>query len=167
MSAEVTSSMENTSLEEGSHLLSSQVTFKRIDLMRYCGACNDFTGTHWNERIAKLVGLPNVISHGTLNIASAVRVISDHLGSKYEFVEYSVHNFSNPVVVPDDDEGGSFVVSAKVESIVDDIVTFRIYSSRPDAMKVMTGARAIFRYIGDKRDEFLDLSVHTLRTPKL
>mgnify|MGYP000855037182 FL=1 len=130
----------------GDKIPEQEVQLRRLDVLRYCGACNDFAGTHWNERVARQVGFPDVISQGTLNAASAVQKIMDSLDSSAEFMEYSVRNFSHPVVVPDDEDGGKFVVSGKVESVEDDIVTIRVYTSRTDAKKVMTGMKVRVRY---------------------
>ncbi|WP_169719962.1 MaoC/PaaZ C-terminal domain-containing protein [Actinomyces slackii] len=132
----------------GDEVPEQEIRLHRVDLMRYCGACGDFTGTHWNEKIAKEVGLTNVISHGTLNIATAVRAIADYFGPAMEFMEYSVSNFSTPVVVPDDERGGGFRVSGKVESVEQNMVTIRLYAALPDTGKVMTGVRVHMRICG-------------------
>ena len=44
-----------------------------LDLVRYAGASGDFNPIHWNERIATSVGLPDVIAHGMLTMATAGR----------------------------------------------------------------------------------------------
>ena len=64
-------------IEVGTEVPGQRFTVKRVDLLRYCGACSDFTMTHWNERVAKSVGLPDVIAHGTITIAEAVRIVTD------------------------------------------------------------------------------------------
>ncbi|QIS20699.1 MaoC/PaaZ C-terminal domain-containing protein [Nocardia terpenica] len=126
----------------GQQIAEEVVTLRRVDLLRYCGACSDFTGTHWNERIAKSVGLPNVISHGTLNIAVATRIVSDWLGDPAAVLGYDVTRFSHPVVVPDDDEGGHMIVRAVVEDKADDRrAVIRLTAKTPDGKQVMGGAR--------------------------
>ena len=53
---------------------------QRINLVMYCGASGDFNVIHWNERIAKAVGLPDVIAHGMYTMAEAGRVVTDWAG---------------------------------------------------------------------------------------
>ena len=52
----------------------------RRDLVRYAGASGDFNVIHWNERIAKSVGLPDVIAHGMLTMALAGRFLAEWAG---------------------------------------------------------------------------------------
>jgi acyl dehydratase len=94
------------------------VTFpvQRANLIAYAGASGDHNVIHWNERIATLVGLPNVIAHGMFTMAEAGRVVTDWAGDPGAVLEYGVR-FSKPVVVPDDDRGAALVVSGRVESV--------------------------------------------------
>jgi acyl dehydratase len=101
-------------VEAGTQIPAREFTLKRVDLLRYCGACCDFTGIHWNERIARTVGLPDVIAHGALTLAEAVRAVTDWAGDPGAVVEYTTR-FSRPVVVPDDDMGATLQVSGVVE----------------------------------------------------
>ncbi|MEV6067873.1 MaoC/PaaZ C-terminal domain-containing protein [Nocardia sp. NPDC052001] len=130
----------------GQQILEEVITLRRVDLLRYCGACSDFTGTHWNERIAKSVGLPDVISHGTLNIAVTTRMVSDWLDDPAAVLGYEVTRFSHPLVVPDDDEGGHLIVRAVVEGKGEDrSAVIRITAKTPDGKQVMGGARVTVR----------------------
>src|SRR5690348_12654751 len=52
----------------------------RLSLVKYCGASGDFNFIHWNERIARSVGLPNVIAHGMFTMAQAGRYVTDWAG---------------------------------------------------------------------------------------
>jgi acyl dehydratase len=38
-------------------------TIERMDLVRYAGASGDFNPIHWNDEVARAVGLPGVIAH--------------------------------------------------------------------------------------------------------
>ena len=67
----------------------------------YAGASGDFNVIHWNERVARSVGLPDVIAHGMLTMAEAVRVVTDWVGDPGAVVQYGVR-FTRPVVVPDE-----------------------------------------------------------------
>ena len=66
--------------------------------------------------MAAALGLPGVIAHGMLTMASAVRVVTDWLDDPADLVEYGVR-FTKPVVVPDDDKGASVTFSAKVDKV--------------------------------------------------
>jgi acyl dehydratase len=103
----------------GDQLPSRSFPLTRLDLVRYAGASGDFNVIHWNQRIATSVGLPDVIAHGMLTMATAARLVTDWAGDPGAVVEYGVR-FTKPVVVPDDDRGAllevSGVVAAKDEA---------------------------------------------------
>ena len=79
----------------------------------YAGASGDFNPIHWNERFAKAVGLPDVIAHGMLTMASAGRIVTDWVGDPGAVIEYGVR-FTRPVVVPDDDRGAAVEITGVV-----------------------------------------------------
>jgi acyl dehydratase len=85
----------------------------RLDLVRYAGASGDFNVIHWNQRVATSVGLPDVIAHGMLTMATAARLVTDWAGDPGAVVRYGVR-FTKPVVVPDDDRGAGLEVSGVV-----------------------------------------------------
>jgi acyl dehydratase len=120
----------------------------RSDLVRYAGASGDFNPIHWNERFAHAVGLPDVIAHGMLTMATAVRLVTDWCGDPGAVVEYGT-KFTKPVVVPDDDQGASVLVSGVVAAKDDDARTVRVdltAASGPDAtQKVLGRAQAVVR----------------------
>ncbi|GAB3689521.1 MaoC/PaaZ C-terminal domain-containing protein [Angustibacter aerolatus] len=72
----------------------------RADLVRYAGASGDLNTIHWNDRVAREVGLPGVIAHGMFTMATAVRVVVDWVGDPGAVVEYGVR-FTKPLPVPD------------------------------------------------------------------
>jgi acyl dehydratase len=55
-------------------------TIERIDLVRYAGASGDFNPIHWNDEVAKAVGLPGVIAHGMYSMAVAARMVAGWAG---------------------------------------------------------------------------------------
>ena len=118
-------------IEPGLELPSQSFPIQRADLIRYAGASGDFNVIHWNERVATEVGLPNVIAHGMLSMAEAVRVVTDWLGDPGRLLEYSVR-FTRPVIVPDDGVGALLEVSAKVTEVLED-GTARISITAPSA----------------------------------
>ena len=121
---------------------SYQVT--RRDLVRYAGASGDFNVIHWNERVAKSVGLPNVIAHGMLTMALAGRFVTEWAGDPGAVTEFAVR-FSSPVVVPDDDKGATVEVAGTVtEKLPLHEVRVEI-TARSEGSKVLTRAHAVVR----------------------
>jgi acyl dehydratase len=116
----------------------------RLSLVKYCGASGDFNVIHWNERIARAVGLPNVIAHGMFSMAQAGRFVTDWAGPGATVAEFGVR-FSAPVVVPDDDTGATIEVTGTVEEKLDDNRVALNLTARSDGAKVLARARAIVR----------------------
>ncbi len=131
-------------VEVGAELPSQQFTLQRADLVRYAGASGDFNIIHWNERVAKAVGLPNVIAHGMLTMATAGRVVTDWVGDPGAVVSYGVR-FSRPVVVEDDDQGATLEVSGVVEEKLEDNQVVVAVTARVGDGKVLSQARAVVR----------------------
>jgi acyl dehydratase len=130
-------------IEAGTELPSLTVTLRRDDLVRYAGASGDFNPIHWNDRMAAALGLPGVIAHGMLTMASAVRVVTDWIEDPADLVEYGVR-FTKPVVVPDDDKGASVTFSAKVDKVTDGLAEIDITAVAGEE-KVLGRARAVVR----------------------
>jgi acyl dehydratase len=117
---------------------------QRINLVMYCGASGDFNPIHWNERFAKLVGLPDVIAHGMFTMAEAARVVTDWAGDPGAVEEYKVR-FSKPVVVPDDNAGATLTVGGRVEEKLDGNRVVVVLEARSADDLVLQGARATVR----------------------
>ena len=109
----MTATVSFTDVEVGTQLPTITVPLQRVDLVKYAGASGDFNPIHWNQRTAQAVGLPDVIAHGMLTMASAGRIVTDWVGDPGAVIEYGVR-FTRPVVVPDDDAGAVVEVSAVV-----------------------------------------------------
>jgi acyl dehydratase len=116
----------------------------RLSLVKYCGASGDFNVIHWNERIAKSVGLPDVIAHGMFTMAQAGRFVTDWAGPGAAVTEFGVR-FSSMVVVPDDDIGATIDVSGQVEEKLDGNRVAIALTARSGDAKVLTRARAVVR----------------------
>jgi acyl dehydratase len=128
----------------GAELPAVSYPVNRLSLVKYCGASGDFNFIHWNERIARSVGLPNVIAHGMFTMAQAGRYVTDWAGDAGALVEFGVR-FSAMVVVPDDDAGATIEVSGTVEDKLDgNLVAVALTAKSGDA-KVLTRARAVVR----------------------
>ena len=133
-------------VKTGQELARVSYPVTRLSLVKYCGASDDFNVIHWNERIAKSVGLPDVIAHGMYTMAQAGRYVTELAdGDPGRVTEFSVR-FSSMVVVPDDDEGATIEVTGVIaaEQPVADHVVIEI-TARQDGTKVLSRARAVIR----------------------
>ena len=101
----------------GFELPPQEFVFTRADLIRYAGASGDFNIIHWNERVAREVGMPTVIVHGMLTMGTVIRIVTDWLRDPGKVIEYSAR-FTRPIPVPDTDEGASIKVTAKVTELL-------------------------------------------------
>jgi acyl dehydratase len=129
---------------EGTELEPKTYHAQRLDLVKYAGASGDFNVIHWNERIAKSVGLPDVIAHGMYTMAQAGRYVTDWAGDAGAVADFSVR-FSSPVVVPDDDEGATIEISARVQEKLGDGKVVLALTATSGGDKVLTRARAVVR----------------------
>jgi acyl dehydratase len=131
--------------QAGTEIPPRQYQVTRRDLVRYAGASGDFNVIHWNERIAKSVGLPNVIAHGMYTMAQAGKFVTEWAGGDPGAVTDFGVRFSAMVPVPDDDEGATIEVSGKIlEKLPDNKVTVDVVAKASGA-KVLTRARATVR----------------------
>jgi acyl dehydratase len=132
-------------VQVGTELPAQEFQLKRENLIRYAGASGDFNIIHWNERFATSVGLPNVIAHGMLTMATAGRVVTDWVGDPGKVVHYGVR-FSRPVVVADDDQGATLRVEGVVEEKDEAAGTVTVaLAATVDGTKVLMGAKAVVR----------------------
>jgi acyl dehydratase len=131
-------------LVAGSEMGETSFPATRLSLVKYCGASGDFNVIHWNERIAKAVGLPDVIAHGMFTMAQAGRFVTDWAGPGAVVTEFGVR-FSSPVVVPDDDVGATITVSGQVEEKLDGNRVALALTARSAGTKVLTRARAVVK----------------------
>jgi acyl dehydratase len=128
-------------VEVGTELPAQTFPVQRVNLVQYCGASGDFNVIHWNERIAKAVGLPDVIAHGMFTMAEAGRVVTDWLGDPGAVLEYGTR-FSSPVVVPDE-AGATVEVSGQVTEKLDDRRAVVMLTAASGGVKVLSGAKAL------------------------
>jgi acyl dehydratase len=131
-------------VEVGTELPSLSVTLQRVNLVMYAGASGDFNPIHWNQRFAQAVGLPDVIAHGMLTMASAGRVVTDWVGDPGAVLEYGVR-FTRPVVVPDDDNGARVEITASVAEKRDDNLVRVDITAKFDDATVLGKAQAVVR----------------------
>lgn len=131
-------------VEVGTQVPSRDFPVQRWNLVQYCGGSGDFNIIHWNERFAKLFGLPDVIAHGMFTMATAGRLLTDWVGDPGAVVDYGVR-FSAMVPVPDDDEGTTITVSATVDEKLDDRRVAVSVTARANDAAVLSQARAVLQ----------------------
>lgn len=131
-------------VEVGDELPEIRARLTRFDLVRYAGASGDFNVIHWNERIARAVGLPDVIAHGMLTMAQAGRIVTDWIGDPAALLEFGVR-FTRPIPVPDDDAGAEVVVTAEVTEKLDDRRVRITITARHGDQTVLGRAQAVAR----------------------
>ncbi|MFF7389826.1 MaoC family dehydratase [Streptomyces scabiei] len=140
----MTAKISYDDVEVGTELPAQSFDVTRATLVRYAGASGDFNPIHWNEKFAKEVGLPDVIAHGMFTMAEAIRVVTDWTGDPGSVVEYGVR-FTKPVVVPNDDEGATIEVSAKIGAKLDDNTVRVDLTAMSGGQKVLGMSRAVVR----------------------
>jgi len=132
------------SVEKGTELPRRSYPVTRLDLVKYAGASGDFNVIHWNERLARSVGLPSVIAHGMYTMAQAGKLLAEWAGDPGAVTDFGVR-FSAMVPVPDDDSGATIEISGKViDKLEGNRVTVDIVA-RAGGAKVLTRARATVR----------------------
>ncbi|GAA1632664.1 MaoC family dehydratase [Nonomuraea sp. NPDC048882] len=129
-------------VEAGQEIPAVDYNVRRLNLVMYAGASGDFNQIHWNERFAKMVGLPDVIAHGMFTMAQAGRFVTDWVGDPGAVVDFGVR-FSSMVVVPDDDQGATVTVSGVVEEKLEDKKVVIGLTARSGDARVLSKARAV------------------------
>jgi acyl dehydratase len=140
----MTAHVKYDDVEAGTELEARSYPVQRLDLVKYAGASGDFNVIHWNERVARSVGLPNVIAHGMFTMAQAGRYVTDWAGDPGAVLDFGVR-FSAPVVVPDDDKGATIEIHGKIEQKLDGNRVVLALTARSGEDKVLTRARAVVK----------------------
>lgn len=102
-------------LKVGDELGVHHTRLSRGDLVNYAGVAGDANPIHWDESIAKLAGLPDVIAHGMLTMGLGAGFVSAWSGDPGAVTRYAVR-LSSPAVVPAN-EGTDIEFSGKVKSL--------------------------------------------------
>lgn len=135
--------MDFAAVTVGDELPPLDLLLTRPDVVRYSGASTDFNPIHYNDRLARAIGLPGVVVHGMWTMGAALRIVTDWVGDPSLVASYFVR-FVAPVVVPDDDQGTTVQVRAKVSAVSDDVITIAIEATHGDD-KVLGAAKAEVR----------------------
>ncbi|WP_396930678.1 fused (3R)-hydroxyacyl-ACP dehydratase subunits HadA/HadB [Mycolicibacterium sp.] len=99
----------------GEELPPHHTRVSRGDLVNYAGVAGDANPIHWDEEIAKLAGLPDVIAHGMLTMGLGAGFHSSWSGDPGAVTRFAVR-LSQPAVVSAK-EGADIEFSGKVKSL--------------------------------------------------
>ncbi|OBI09402.1 (R)-hydratase [Mycolicibacter heraklionensis] len=99
----------------GDELPARHTRLARGDLVNYAGVAGDANPIHWDEDIAKLAGLPDVIAHGMLTMGLGAGFASSWTGDPGAVTRYAVR-LSAPAIVSAK-EGADIEFSGKIKSL--------------------------------------------------
>jgi len=102
-------------LNVGDELPVHHTRLSRGDLVNYAGVAGDANPIHWDEDIAKLAGLPDVIAHGMLTMGLGAGFVSEWSGDPGAVTRYAVR-LSAPAVVSAT-EGADIEFSGRIKSL--------------------------------------------------
>jgi len=99
----------------GDELPAHNARLSRGDLVNYAGVAGDANPIHWDEGIAKLAGLPDVIAHGMLTMGVGAGFASAWSGDPGAVTRYAVR-LSAPAIVSAS-EGAVIEFSGRIKSL--------------------------------------------------
>jgi acyl dehydratase len=99
----------------GDELAVHHTRLSRGDLVNYAGVAGDANPIHWDEDIAKLAGLPDVIAHGMLTMGLGAGYASAWSGDPGAVTRYAVR-LSAPAIVSAK-EGADIEFSGRIKSL--------------------------------------------------
>ena len=99
----------------GDQLPVHHTRLSRGDLVNYAGVAGDANPIHWDEGIAKLAGLPDVIAHGMLTMGLGAGFPSAWSGDPGAVTRYTVR-LSAPAIVSAT-EGADIEFSGRIKSL--------------------------------------------------
>jgi len=102
-------------LKVGDELGVRHTRLSRGDLVNYAGVAGDANPIHWDEDIAKLAGLPDVIAHGMLTMGLGAGFVSAWTGDPGAVTRYAVR-LSAPAIVSAND-GTDIEFSGRIKSL--------------------------------------------------
>ncbi len=112
----------------------------RLQLIRYAGASGDFNPIHTIDRAAEEAGLPGVIAHGMLTMASAGRLFSPYLDAG--FPQRFEARFVGMVLVGDSLTTSARIVEVRHEATGDSYV-FDLHVTNQHGRAVATGSATL------------------------
>ena len=132
-------------LKVGDELPAHHTRLSRGDLVNYAGVAGDANPIHWDEEIAKLAGLPDVIAHGMLTMGLGAGFVADWSGDPGAVTRYAVR-LSQPAIVPAM-VGGDIEFSGRIKSLDPDTRTgVVIVGAKADGRKIFGLATLDIRF---------------------
>ncbi len=107
---------EFDSVKVGDALPEKVIPLTRQDLVNYAGVSGDLNPIHWDDEIAKQVGLDVAIAHGMLTMGLGGGYVTSWVGDPAAVTEYNVR-FTAVVPVPNDGTGAEIVFNGRVKSV--------------------------------------------------
>ena len=109
---------------------------KRTQIVQYAGASGDYNPLHTDEIFAtKVAGYPSVFAHGMLTMGMTGRVVTDLVGVE-SLLKFG-GRFTSQVF-----PGDTLTVRATVESVEDEVVSFKLSTVNQDGTEVFSGYAA-------------------------
>ncbi|OBK16908.1 fused (3R)-hydroxyacyl-ACP dehydratase subunits HadA/HadB [Mycobacterium asiaticum] len=102
-------------VQVGDELPVRHARLSRGDLVNYAGVAGDANPIHWDENLAKLAGLPDVIAHGMLTMGLGAGFVSAWSGDPGAVTRYAVR-LSAPAIVSAA-EGADIEFSGRIKSL--------------------------------------------------
>lgn len=134
---------EFSSVKVGEELPERVITLTRADLVNYAGVSGDLNPIHWDDEIAKQVGLDTAIAHGMLTMGLGGGYVSSWVGDPGAVTEFNVR-FTAIVPVPNDGTGTDIVFTGKVKSADAESKTVQIaLTATTDGKKIFGRAVAV------------------------
>ena len=128
---------EVSSVQVGDRIPEKIYTLTRQDLVNYAGVSGDLNPIHWDDEIAKVVGLDTAIAHGMLTMGIGGGYVTSWVGDPGAVTEYNVR-FTAVVPVPNDGVGAEIVFSGRVKSTDPETKSVTL------ALTATTGGKKIF-----------------------
>ena len=105
------------SVKVGDQLPEKVYPLTRQDLVNYAGVSGDLNPIHWDDEIARMVGLEDgAIAHGMLTMGIGGGYVTEWVGDPAAVTEYNVR-FTSFVTVPNDGVGTELVFNGRVKSV--------------------------------------------------
>lgn len=132
-------------LKVGDEIGVHHTRLSRGDLVNYAGVAGDANPIHWDEDIAKLAGLPDVIAHGMLTMGLGAGFVSTWSGDPGAVTRYAVR-LSQPAIVSAK-EGADIEFSGKIKSLDSETRTgVVIVAAKADGKKIFGLATMNIRF---------------------
>lgn len=125
----------------GDELSVHHARLSRGDLVNYAGVAGDANPIHWDENLAKLAGLPDVIAHGMLTMGLGAGFVSAWSGDPGAVTRYAVR-LSAPAIVSAA-EGADIEFSGRIKSLDPDARTGVIVVGAKSAGKKIFGLATV------------------------